>query len=257
MATAESLLIVPTIAASLASSGRPGLRAAWLQITNGPSITGGTQLCLFHGHEYSRYYHGYEYRGRHFDVYAPSYYYRPAFYGWAYKPVGKADSLWLGLGRRSLVRVLRRLLCAISDIPSAAFWLTDYLISQDLQAAYTAHQEAGEAAPIAAEDGGGPMLTPDVKQQIAEEVRGQLALENRSSRQNAQQQDTDPGSSGIGACCLDGHKHVFVVGSALDVTDSNQAECALSDGDVLGLMSPPPPDAAAADLVVTGQQGWQ
>jgi hypothetical protein len=41
----------------------------------------------------------------------------------------------------------------------------------------------------------------------------------------------------------------------LDVTDSNQNECALSDGDVLGLMSPPPPDAAAADLVVLASKG--
>jgi len=53
----------------------------------------------------------------------------------------------------------------------------------------------------------------------------------------------------------DGHKHVFVVGSALDVTDSNQAECALSDGDVLALMGPPPPDATAADLVVLASKG--
>jgi hypothetical protein len=53
----------------------------------------------------------------------------------------------------------------------------------------------------------------------------------------------------------DGHKHVFVVGSALDVTDSNQNECALSDGDVLGLMSPPPTDATAADLVVMASKG--
>jgi hypothetical protein len=46
-----------------------------------------------------------------------------------------------------------------------------------------------------------------------------------------------------------------VVGSALDVVDSNQAECALSDGDALALMSSPPPDATAADLVVLASKG--
>jgi hypothetical protein len=94
-----------------------------------------------------------------------------------------------------------------------------------------------------------------VKQQISEEVKGQLALENQEAQQNSAQQDVDPGSSGVARMLTDGHKHVFVVGSALDVVDSNQAECALSDGDVLGLTGPPPPDAAAADLVVLASKG--
>jgi hypothetical protein len=94
-----------------------------------------------------------------------------------------------------------------------------------------------------------------VKQQIAEEVRGQLALENQEAQQNSAQQDIDPGSSGIARLLSDGHKHVFVVGSALDVVDSTQTECALSDGDVLALMSPPPSDATAADLVVMASKG--
>jgi hypothetical protein len=53
----------------------------------------------------------------------------------------------------------------------------------------------------------------------------------------------------------DGQKHVFVVGSALDVVDSNQTECALSNGDVLELQTPPPPNAEAVDLVVLASKG--
>jgi hypothetical protein len=128
------------------------------------------------------------------------------------------------------------------------------MIAQDLQAAYAAHQDAGEAAPVAT-DAGGPAITPDVQQQVADEVNGQIALENQEAQQNTQNQDADPGSSGIGRMLSDGHKHIFVVGSALDVVDSNQAECALSDGDVLALMGPPPPDAVAADLVVLASKG--
>jgi hypothetical protein len=55
----------------------------------------------------------------------------------------------------------------------------------------------------------------------------------------------------------DGRPHVFVVGSALDVVDNSQTECALSDGDVLALRTPPPADATVADVVVLSSKGGQ
>ena len=141
--------------------------------------------------------------------------------------------------------------------PSAAFWLTDYIISQDLQAAYAAHQEAAEAAASAPPAAGGPpALTPEVKQMISDEVRAQLALENQEAGQNAQQQDADPASSGIARMLADGHSHVFVAGGSLDVVDASSGqECALSDGDALQLQTPPAPDATAANLVVLASKG--
>jgi hypothetical protein len=215
----------------------------------------GRRNYVYHGHTYSRYYHGYDYHGRHMDVYAPGYYYHSGFYGWAYNPWRSPVHYGWGWGGAPWYGYYGGYFAPYPVYYGAPFWLTDYLISQDLQEAYTAHQEAGEAAPTPAEGGGGPMLTPDVKQEIADEVKAQLALENQEAQQNAQNQDIDPGSSGVARMLSDGHKHVFVVGSALDVVDSNQNECALSDGDVLGLMSPPPPDAAAADLVVLASKG--
>jgi hypothetical protein len=139
--------------------------------------------------------------------------------------------------------------------PSAAYWLTDYMISQDLQADYAAQQDAGEVDGAPTGAGGPPELTPEVKQQIADEVRDQLALENSEAQQNTQQQDVDPGSSGIARMLSDGRPHVLVVGSALDVVDSSGTECALSDGDVLSLQAAPPADATAADLVVLSSKG--
>jgi hypothetical protein len=131
------------------------------------------------------------------------------------------------------------------------------MISQDLQAAYAAHQEAGEVdgAPIAAGDP--PEMTPDVKQQIADEVRNQLALENDEAQRTAHQIDVDPGSSGIARMLADGHPHVFVAGSVLDLVDADGQECAISDGDALALRTLPPPDATAADLVVLASKGGQ
>jgi hypothetical protein len=109
---------------------------------------------------------------------------------------------------------------------------------------------------------GGPTgvapLTPDVKQEIADEVRNQIALENQEAQLNAQQQNIDPGSSGIARMFSDaanGHAHVLVVGNPLDVVDSSGAECSLSDADTLLLNSAPPADATAANLVVLASKG--
>ena len=214
----------------------------------------GRRSYFYHGHEYSRFYHGYGYHGLHLDVYAPGFYYHPGFYGWAWHPWGRPIHYGWGWGGSPWFGYYGGFFAPAPVYPSAALWLTDYMVAQDLQAAYAAHQEAGEAAPVP-QDSGGPALTPDVKQEISEEVNSQIALENQEAQQNAQNQDIDPGSSGIARILSDGHKHVFVVGSALDVVDSNQNECALSDGDVLALTSPPPPDATAADLTVLASKG--
>ena len=104
--------------------------------------------------------------------------------------------------------------------------------------------------------GGQPVLTPEVKQMIADEVRDQLALENQEAGQNAQNQDVDPGSSGIARLLSDGRPHVFVAGGNLDVTDASSGqECVVSDGDTLQLRTAPPADATTANLVVLSSKG--
>jgi hypothetical protein len=215
---------------------------------------------FYHGRAYSHFYHGFGYRGMYLNVYAPGFYYGPAFYGWAYNPWAAPITFGWGWGGSPWFGYYGGYFAAYPVYPSASYWLTDYMISQDLQAAYAAHLEAGEVdgAPYAA--GGTPELTPDVKQQIADEVRNQLALENQEAQQNTLQQDVDPGSSGIARQLDDaahGRQHVFVVGTALDVVDASQTECMLSDGDVLGLQAAPPADATAVDLVVLSSKGGQ
>jgi hypothetical protein len=220
----------------------------------------GRRAYYYHGHEYNRYYHGYGYRGMYMNVYAPGYYYAPAFYGWAYNPWPAAIAFGWGWGGSPWYGFYGGFFAPYSVYPSAAFWLTDYVISQDLQAAYAAHQEAGEQDGVAEGGGGAPALTPEVKQQIADEVRNQLALENSEGQQNAQQQDTDPGSSGIArilAEVANGHPHVFVAGGPLDLVDANGQECSISDGDVLQLQTAPPDDATSADLFILASKGGQ
>jgi hypothetical protein len=213
---------------------------------------------FYHGRAYTHIYHGFAYRGMYLNVYAPGFYYRPAFYGWAYNPWAMPIAFGWGWGGDPWYGYYGYYFQPYPMYPSAAYWLTDYMISSDLQTAYAAHQEAGEADGAPPSAGGPPELTPDVKQQIADEVRNQLALENQEAQQNTQQQDVDPGSSGIARMVNDaanGRPHVLVVGSALDVVDNSGTECALSDGDVLAFRTAPSADATAANVVVLASKG--
>ncbi|MGA7107616.1 MAG: hypothetical protein WBY75_07745 [Terracidiphilus sp.] len=213
----------------------------------------------YHGRAYDRYYRGYGYHGVYLNVYAPGYYYAPAFYGWAYNPWAVPIAFGWGWGvGNPWFGFYGGYFQPYPVYPSAAFWLTDYIISQDLQAAYAARQEAAaEAAAAGAPPAGGPpALSPEVKQMISDEVRAQLALENQEAGQNAQQQDVDPASSGIARMLSDGRPHVFVAGGSVDVVDASSGqECAISDGDALQLQAPPAPAATAANLVVLASKG--
>jgi hypothetical protein len=100
-----------------------------------------------------------------------------------------------------------------------------------------------------------PALSPEIKQMVSDEVKGQIALENSEAAQNTKGQDSDPASSGIERLMSDGKSHVFVAGDALDVVDESGTECALSDGDVLQLASAPPEDSTDAKLVVLASKG--
>jgi hypothetical protein len=215
---------------------------------------------VYEGHTYSHFYHGFLFRGIHLSIYAPSAYYAPAYYGWAYNPWYHPIRYRWGWMGNPWYGHFGYYFAPYPEYPSASYWLTDYVIAQNLQAAYAAQQQGGEMAMNVSNSGAGPMLTPDVKQQIADEVRTQLALENQEAQQNQQQQDVDPNSSGLGRILSDvgsGHPHVFVVGSALDVVDSNEQECSLSDGDALSLQNPPAPNGATADLVVLASKGGE
>ncbi len=212
---------------------------------------------FYQGHAYQRLYRGYGYHGVFLNVYAPGAYYGAGFYGWAYNPWTMPIAFNWGWGGSPWQGYYGGYFQPYAVYPSAASWLTDYMISQDLQADYAAHQSGGEVGGTEQASGGGPALTPDVKQQIADEVRGELALENAEAAQTAQHQDVDPSSSGIARMMADGHSHVFVVGDALDLVDANGNECAISDGDALLLQTPPSADSTAATLVVLASKGGQ
>jgi len=203
----------------------------------------------YNGVAYGRFYRPYVWGGVALNVYVPGYYFRPAFYGWVYNPwVTPVPYAW-GWGGVPWYGYYGGWFTPYPAYASASLWLTDYMISQTLQAAYAeraaelANQQAQFTEPV----------SPAVKQAIADEVRRQIALENAESATGVQT-PPDPGSSGLARMLSDNASHVFVVSNALDV-QSNAGECPMTEGDVLQLSPGTPADATAANLVVLASKG--
>ncbi len=201
----------------------------------------------YHGRAYNRYYGNYYYHGMYVNPYYPAYYYAPAYYGWAYNPwVAPVPYAW-GWGGNPWYGYYGAYFTPYPVYPSAAFWLTDYIVAQSLQAAYVAQAAAlSNPAP----------MTPDVKAMVADEVKRQLALENAEAQNTAKGADPDPASSSIQRMLTDNAPHVFVAGLDLDVVDSAGSECAISEGDALQLQPAQlAADATAANLTVLASKG--
>ncbi len=207
-----------------------------------------------HGRAYDRFYRGYYYHGVYAEMYAPSFYYAPAFYGWAYNPwavpIAYPLAAW-GWGAAPWYGVYGGFFTPYPAYASASLWLTDYMISTSLAAAYQAQADANAQAQALANPA---PLTPQVKDLISAEVQRQIALENAEAA-TAKTGEADPASSGIQRMLTDNIQHVFVVGKDLDVVDAVGTECAVSEGDALQLTGQTAPNADAATLAVLASKG--
>ena len=212
---------------------------------------------------YTRVYRSYSYRGYCcYYGYHPAYYYAPVYYGWAYNPWPAPVYYGWGWGHSPWYGYYGGYFAPYPSYPSAAFWLTDYLIAANLQAAYEARATARAAAANGdngADNGGGDQqsqpsgndnsasnagpvtLTPEVKEAIAEEVKAQLAAQQAAAQQAS---SGDNQSSGAAAsqdvpAALDPARHTFIVSSDLTVSSDGQ-ECQLTAGDVIKRTSDTP-----------------
>jgi len=208
------------------------------------------------GRAYARAYRGYDYRGRRYYSYAPGYYYHPAFYGWAYHPwtvrVYYTPVQWGWVGAPWYAGY-PGYFTPYPVYPTASLWLTDYLIAANMQAAYQAGVEAGQAqapppsqqyqpqSPDPAEATAQTPLSPQVKQAIADEVQQQLATE-QAAAQNVNPQSVQPQfpnppvapGNELVPEALNPSERVFVVAATLDVTTPGGGhECGLTAGDVV------------------------
>ena len=204
---------------------------------------------------YTRIYRTNYYRGVPYFAYVPPFYYHPRFYFWAYNPWPRPIYYrWAWYAAPPPWYAYYGPYFAPAPMyPSAAFWLTDFLISESLRAAYESGREAEAnaaaqgyqqpppeayqpaqpesyqpAPPNAGEQGNTTQITPEMKQAIAEEVSRQLAAQTAGASTNPQQQA--PASAEVPPAALDPAQRLFVVSSNLAVTTVEGQYCELTRG---------------------------
>jgi tetratricopeptide (TPR) repeat protein len=190
-----------------------------------------------HGVYRSVVYRGHYWDGHTYYVYYPRHRHRPAFYKWVYNrwPSRVTWSVrawgWGGNWWSFYAGWWK----PYQSYAGPAFWLTDYIIAQQLQSAYAAQEDAAadatadDQSPVDT-DGGQVALTPEVKQAIADEVGAQLAAEQAEGEQDGGDRQAPVNNEVPPA--LDPARRTFVVDTALTVV-SNDHECGLTSGDVI------------------------
>jgi hypothetical protein len=196
------------------------------------------------GHHYVRVYRGHYYHGVPYFVYVPPYYYAPAYYGWVYNPWPRPVYYHWGWYNSPWYRPYGYYFAPYPVYPYASLWLTDYLLAENLRLAYEAgasadyradNDEAGvvlaayHTGEPAATDS--PVLTPQVKAMIADEVKSVIA-EQQQAAQFASASPQNASGDELPAA-LDAKHRVFVVFSVLEVTAANGETCSLTSSDVV------------------------
>jgi hypothetical protein len=197
---------------------------------------------VVNGHIYARNYARYYYHGFYYYHYVPAFYYGPRFYWWAWHPWAAPVYWGWGWYGSPWFVSFGYYFAPAPYYPDASLWLTDYLLAQNLQAAYDAGAAgAAQGPPPAAQYGASsssPLVSDEMKAAIADEVRAQLAAERDLAAGTGQTYDssTTPGLQTQQEQipdALDPRQRTFLVSTAMDERLSNGGECTLSAGDVL------------------------
>jgi len=222
------------------------------------------------GRAYARAYRGYYWHGHPYYGYAPGFYYGPAFYGWAYNPWAVPVAFAWGWGAAPWYGYYGYYFNPYPVYAAPALWLTDYIISQNLQAAYeasaaaSANAAAANAQAAAAQNAGGEgggggqaasnnvVLTPEVKQAIADEVKAELAAQQAAAA-NPAAADAAPAGDQLPAA-LDPAHRTFIVASTLSEQLPDGMECSLTQGDVLTRIDDTPDANDNVKVIVSGSQ---
>jgi len=218
-----------------------------------------------HGHYRTAVYRGYYWHGHAYYGWHPGFWYHPGFYAWGYHPWGFhvfwGVGAW-GWGGAPWYGFYGGWFAPYPYYAGPAYWLTDYLIAEELQSAYAARAEdnadaeasyyEGADAPAAAAAPSTVTLTPEVKEAIAEEVKAQLAAQEAQAAQdgssggqaaaptaNSPNPANNPANNEEVPPALNPARRTFVVDSNLTVAANGQ-ECGLTAGDVLTRLTDTP-----------------
>jgi len=202
----------------------------------------------YHGAYRAGVYRGYYYGGRPYYGYYPAYYYQPVYYGWAYNPWPAPVAYGWGWGGAPWYGYYGPYYQPYPVYPSAAFWLTDFMIAATLQAAYEAQAAAwlgpnahdgdtlvASLMPIPAAETA--KLSPEVKQAISDEVKDTLAAEQAEAGKSGGSSNSaggnQPTTSNEAPPALDPKFRTFMVSSDMSLVPEDGDECPLSQGDVI------------------------
>jgi len=200
-----------------------------------------------HGHEVVRFYDRHVYHGVPLEVYAPVRFYSVGFYGWVYQPWSTPVRYTWEWRTRPWYRTYGYYFTPYPVYADASLWLTDYVIASSLEAAY--------AAQVRAQMDHTGSLSAAEKEEIADEVRLEIQQEQAAAQANATDPRGGPDYGGIGEVLTDGHSHVFIAGSTLDVVDGSGDDCVLTQGDVVRVRAAPALGAQAVNATVVASKG--
>jgi hypothetical protein len=185
------------------------------------------------GRPYATVYRTYSYRHMVYYRYLPAVYYHPVFYAWAVDPWPAPAVYRWGWQTAPWWRVYGTYLAPPPAYASAALWLTDFVLAENLRLAYENARASAAPAPSYAAS---PQraLTPEVKQTIAEQIRRQIEAERDGAAQSASpsSQQAALNSDDAAPPALDANQRIFVVSMNLDV-NTVAGPCALTPGDII------------------------
>jgi hypothetical protein len=132
---------------------------------------------LVGNHSYAVVYRGYSYRGYAYYRPVPAYVYSPAFYAYAVTPWGVPVAYGWGWAGSPWYVAYGGVFTPYPVYPGFNAWMTDYVISSNLQQAY----DAGQADGMAQADPP-PQITPEMKQQINQQVQDDLNVQQQQAQ---------------------------------------------------------------------------
>jgi hypothetical protein len=189
------------------------------------------------GNSYAHVYREYRYHGVAYYRYVPGFYYGPRFYAWAVAPWGvPVRYAWFGLATPApWFGFYSGYFTPYATYSSPDFWLTDYLVAENLRLAYESQQAANAGQAPQPPPNGQPTdstLSPEIKALIADEVRQQLAAEKAAAVQptSSNTQELPPRTEEPPPAL---NQRFFVVSSNLDITTASGQACSLTPGDII------------------------
>jgi hypothetical protein len=224
------------------------------------------QRSYYHnGHYYTRVYVPYYYGGYAYYGYIPTVYYEPVFYGWVYNPWPAPVPYAWGWYGAPWFAPFGYYFAPYPVYPGPAFWLADFALVESLRLA-AEETESGDlrggaglvyvSARVSQQNQGqgSPLVTPAIKDEIAEQVK-QIIADEKDAAARQRNAGAGPVTTPAVPPSLDPRFSLFIVSSGLSL-DMDTAACSITPGDILRRKdyTPDGNDAVAIE-VVSSQNG--